>query len=612
VILVDAEQRIVAFSPGAEEIFGCGAQEVSGQPLDILLPESFVAAHRGWVVDFGTGPDSTRRMNRRGLVRGRRKDGREFPAEASIAKSTIEGRVFYAAILRDVSERLRAEERLRSSEGRYRGLFEASRDAILVLHADGRIEDANPACGELFRCAPDDLLGQDMVALVADAGGRAGLLEAVEREGFARDWPLRLRRPDGSEFEAQCTVFRRPDGPGQVPGRVAFLRDVTEQRRLEAELQRAQRLEALGRLAGGVAHDFNNLLAVILGRSELLLEALPEGDPRRRYADLIARTAHRAAGLTRQLLAYGRRQALEPGPVELPPMLHDLIPMLDRTIREDIVLVTDLAPRLPAVRADRVQLEQVLVNLVLNARDAMPQGGRITIAAAPDVLDEAAAERAGVAPGPYVRLAVADTGQGMLPEVLEHVFEPFFTTKPLGQGTGLGLATVWGIVRQHGGHVAVRSEAGRGSTFMIWLPVASAETQAPAAREAPALAAPGGETILLVEDQDEVRAIVHEVLQVAGYRVLEASSPTAALSLAGTHSGPIHLLVTDAIMPGLTGRELAQQLRVVRPEVRVLFISGYPGDVLDPRSAVEPGAPLLRKPFSPADLLAAVGRARAG
>jgi signal transduction histidine kinase len=370
----------------------------------------------------------------------------------------------------------------------------------------------------------------------------------------------------------------------------------------EAQLRQAQKMEAVGRLAGGVAHDFNNLLTAILGYAGLLLRRLDAGDPMRPHAHEIEKAAQRAADLTRQLLAFSRKQVLIPQVVDLGAVVAETENMLRRLIGEDIELVTSLASPLGAVTADVSQLEQVIVNLVVNARDAMPQGGRITITLGNADLDESfVREHPGARPGPHVRLSVEDTGVGMSEETREHLFEPFFTTKEVGRGTGLGLATVYGIVKQSGGYIGVRSGLGQGSTFEIYLPRVEGAAH-PLRSQRPLVSSRGSETVLLVEDEEAVRNLVSEILQAAGYLVLAATSGAEALKRSREHQGPIHLLMTDVVMPRMSGPQLAKEIVALRPDVRILYTSGYPDDALGPLGGLPPGTAFVPKPLSPDDL----------
>jgi signal transduction histidine kinase len=386
-------------------------------------------------------------------------------------------------------------------------------------------------------------------------------------------------------------------------------RDVTDQRHLEEQLRQAQKMEAVGQLAGGIAHDFNNLLTAILGNTQLLLRDLPPGDVKRGDVEEIRKASERAAALTRQLLAYSRRQMLQPEVLDLNVVVAEMDKMLRRLIGEHIALVTVLAPDLGRVRADPNQIEQVIVNLAVNARDAMPppDGGTLTIETVNVELDEAFTQaHLGAVPGPYALLAVTDTGHGMDAAVRAHLFEPFFTTKEVGKGTGLGLATVYGIVKQSDGYISVESQPGRGASFKVYLPRIAAPP-APGLGPQKGRPARGTETVLVVEDESAVLALSRRALEAQGYVVLAASDAPSALRIVERYGGTIHLLLTDVVMPGMSGRELADRLAAQRPGIRVLYMSGYPGDEVIQHGAFPPGSAFLQKPFSP-DALARKAR----
>ena len=372
----------------------------------------------------------------------------------------------------------------------------------------------------------------------------------------------------------------------------------------QGQLEQAQKMDAIGRLAGGVAHDFNNLLTVILGRTDLLLHPLAPEDPMRRGIELIRRTAGRAADLTRQLLAFSRKQVLEPVVLDLNAVTIDMKDMLGRLIGEDIALLTTPTPGLGRVKADRGQIEQVIMNLAVNARDAMPQGGRLILETADVELDDEYLRRhVGARPGPHVMLAVSDTGTGIPREIQSQIFEPFFTTKEPGKGTGLGLATVYGIVKQSGGYIEVDSEPGRGTTFRIYLPRFDAAAVAAERGPRPVGAAGGTETILLVEDEEGVRELARDILRASGYMVLEARNGAEALLLSERHHGPLDLLLTDVVMPRMSGRELAERLAPLRPDLSVLYMSGYTDDAVIRHGVLGAGTAFLQKPFTPAVLV---------
>jgi signal transduction histidine kinase/CheY-like chemotaxis protein len=414
---------------------------------------------------------------------------------------------------------------------------------------------------------------------------------------------MQNRRRDGTLFWESAVISPVKDASGRVAHFVAVKEDITSRKVLEAELLQAQKMEAVGRLAGGVAHDFNNLLTVISGFTELTLGRLGAGHACEGYLKEVQRASVQAASLTRQLLAFSRRQVLQPAVVDLGGVVANMQKMLRRILGEDVALEVRRARDLAMVLADPGQVEQALMNLCVNARDAMPSGGRLEVVTENADLDgEAARSRPGASPGRYVSLTVRDTGHGMAPEVLAHVFEPFFTTKPQGKGTGLGLAMVYGFVKQSGGYVEVDSAPGRGTAVRVLLP--RVEVPSDGAREppAPAAALRGTETILVVEDQGEVARVMRTSLEEQGYRVLLAGGAEAAARAVGEHGGPVHLLVTDVVMPGRNGREVADLVSERRPGIRVLFMSGYTDDAIVRHGVLEPGVEFLPKPFTPAAL----------
>jgi signal transduction histidine kinase/ActR/RegA family two-component response regulator len=427
---------------------------------------------------------------------------------------------------------------------------------------------------------------------------------------------LRFHFPSGKDVvrsqgigmkEGSKTKLHLPEDMKNLRQRIRELED-SENKRREAEeaLQKSeeqirqwQRVEAIGRLAGGVAHDFNNLLMTILGCSELLLRDFDPEDRRREEVEEIRRAAQRATSLTHQLLAFGRRQVLQPRVLDLNEIVENMNRMLRRMIGEDIQFQTILTPGLWPVKVDPGQIEQVIMNLVVNARDAMPQGGRLTLETANKDLDEEYARRhISVKPGAFVMMAVTDTGCGMDAKTQSHLFEPFFTTKEKGKGTGLGLSTVYGIIKQSGGNIWAYSEVGKGSTFKVYLPRAQKMVKKCKPKEVAPAIAKGTETILLVEDEEAVRTMISRVLQGSGYMVLEACQGKEAIEVCQKHPGPIHLMVTDVIMPQMSGRELAERLSSIRPKMKVLFMSGYPDNAIVHHGVLDPGTAFLQKPFT--------------
>ena len=505
-------------------------------------------------------------------------------------------------------ERRRIERLLHEREQYFRSLIEQAMDIITVLDAEGTIRYASPSVLPLLGYAPDELAGRPLLELV-----HADDAEATRRvfgEGVAsgqggRLLELRFRHKDGT-FRTLEAIGRYLLHDPVVQGVVINARDVTERRSLERQLLQSQKMEAVGRLAGGIAHDFNNVLTAILGYAGLLLDGLPTLSPLRPDLEEIHKAAERAAGLTRQLLAFSRKQVLEMRVLDLNELVADMDKLLRRLLGEDIEVFTSLAPSLGAVRADPAQLEQVIVNLAVNSRDAMPQGGRLAIETHNAELDDSyAREHVAVRPGRYVMLAVSDTGTGMDAETMSHVFEPFFTTKESGKGTGLGLATVYGIVKQSGGYVWCYSELGHGTTFKVYLPRVDAPIERAPVRAAAGSPPPRGwEIVLLVEDDPRLRELTRRVLEKHGYTVLEAATAQAASALERGYTGPIHLLLTDVVLPGASGRTLADELLARRDGLKVLFMSGYTADAIAHRGVLAPNTAFIHKPFS-ADALAA-------
>jgi PAS domain S-box-containing protein len=596
-LIVDKTGTICLANRHAESVFGYDSGELQGRPLELLLPEPLRPAHARHCNEYFAHP-GPRHLGAGRDLRGRRKGGGEVPVEIGLSSITHSSGTYALASIIDITERRNAERTLQESEEYHRSILENIGDAIFIADADGQYVDVNPSACQMTGYNREELLRLE----VADTyppehrGAGTGMVHAVAH-GAIRVTERPLLRKDGSSVIVE--VSARPLTDGRI---LATLRDITERRQLEAQLRQAQKMEAVGRLAGGVAHDFNNVLTAGFGYGDLLRAELAGNDSAQQDLGEIRKAAERAAGLTRQLLAFSRQQVLEPIVLKINDLVEDFEKMLQRVIGEDVELRLALATDVGNVRADPGQLQQVIMNLVVNARDAMPTGGTLILETANAELTEQYAElHQPVVPGSYILLAVSDTGTGMTPETKARIFEPFFTTKEKGKGTGLGLSTVYGIVKQSGGYVWVYTEAGRGTTFKIYLP----RIDAPAEQLLPPRE-PGGvagtETILLAEDDAMLRPLAKGLLEKLGYTVLDAENATAALAAARTHDGPIHLLLADVVMPGASGRELARQLALSRPETKVLYVSGYTDDAIVHHGMLEPGLNFLQKPFTPAVL----------
>ena len=530
-------------------------------------------------------------------------DGLEHPAtQVILAHRDRSGRVeYYSTVIRDDTERLRAEVAVRESEERHRLLFEENPIPLLVIDADTLAFLAvNAAAVRQYGYSHDEFRRMAITDIrpPEDAAYALARAAAPPEVRSKRTGPFRHRRKDGSIILAD--VVSRDFVFGGRAARLVLAIDVTEQRHLEDQLRQSQKIEAVGQLAGGIAHDFNNLLTIIKGNIDLSLQQLPMGVALRKDLEQVAHAASRAALLTRQLLAFSRKQVLSPAVLDLNEVVSEAERMLRRVIGEDIAFLTELAPVVSRVTADRGQIEQVLVNLVVNARDAMPTGGVLTVATADVHVTPHDAGTRGIPPGAYVSLRVRDTGVGMDEATRSHIFEPFFTTKPVGRGTGLGLATVHGVVHQSGGFVTVDSTPGAGSTFTVFLPRTS-HAVSPRTTPPPGVIERGSETILLVEDEADVRAVGRRVLGEAGYTVLEAANAAEALEVFESASVPVAMLVSDVVMPGLNGHELREMLRERAPGLRTLFVSGYSVDSRGQSSELEDES-FLPKPYEPAEL----------
>ena len=550
-----------------------------------------------------------------GAIQDKRDYFVEFRAlwpDGSVHWQSAKGKVYFdeagravrmTGITMDINERKLTEERLRLQAA----ALEATANSIVITDGQGTILWTNPAFTQLTGYAAAEAFGQNLRIL--DSGTH-------DREFFAKLWneitcggtwqgEIVNRRKDGSFYTEEMTITPVRAGGAEITHFVAIKQDVSKRKQLEDQFRHAQKMDAVGRLAGGVAHDFNNALAVITSFAELIQMKLAPADALHRHVQQILKASERGASLTRQLLAFSRKQTIEPAVLDLNSIIADLDKMLYRLIGENIEISIKQSADLKAIKADHGQIEQIIVNLAVNARDAMPNGGKLLIETTNVELDDIYVRQHPYAKkGHYVMLAVSDTGSGMTKEIQAKIFEPFFTTKTIGKGTGLGLATVYGIVKQSEGYISVYSEVGEGTTFRIYFPQIEAIADLPRANPAPSRPLLGGkETILLVEDEDSLREVTRDFLQGSGYKVLEAQNGQSAVDIAKRHRGPIDLLLTDVIMPGMSGRQLADQLIPARPEMKLVFMSGYTQDLISHHGVLDPGTVLLEKPFGVESLL---------
>ena len=534
--------------------------------------------------------------------------GRNCFFEARVVPCTADTTL---TIVRDITERRQAEETLEITKQSYLDLLNSMTEAIYVQDATGAFIDVNQGAEIMYRCPRAELLGRTPADVAAPGRNDLDQIQRLSTEVARTGIPVRFRfwgrRKDGEVFPKDVVVNR-----GRYFGQdvlIAVARDISEtvkaeaeQERLQAQLAQAQRLESVGRLAGGVAHDFNNMLQTILGNAELALGDLPAPGPARECIEEIRKAAERSANLTRQLLAFARRQIIAPRILDLNEAVVGTLKLLQRLIGEGIQLAWHPDARPCPVEIDPSQLDQILVNLCVNARDAMSGQGVLAIETGPSTLDADGARREGVAPGAYIVLAVHDNGCGMDRETLEHIFEPFFTTKDPGAGSGLGLATVYGIVRQNHGFIRVNSTPGQGSSFEIHLPRHPDIISPTAAGAPPPGPVRGQETLLMLEDDPAILDLTQRMLSRLGYTLLTATTPSEALRIARAREGNIHLLITDVVMPEMNGKELAQHVQALRPGIKCLFISGHTADILAPKGILDPGVHFIQKPFTMTEL----------
>jgi PAS domain S-box-containing protein len=507
---------------------------------------------------------------------------------------------FVSQQLASAIDHKRHEEALRHSEARYRSLVQSAVYGIYRASVDGRFLDVNPALIHMlgYESAEDVVRLDPQQDVFLEPTAHAHLMQEFQRTGKLDSAEVRWKKKDGTAITVRLSG-RSADAVDNCDAILEIIaEDVTERRALEDQFRQAQKMEAVGRLAGGVAHDFNNLLMVVSGYTEVLIEELNESDPLLSKVQAIQQAADRATTLTRQLLAFSRKQLLELKVVDVNAIVADMERLLRPLIGENIDLTTKLTPNLGHTRADAGQLEQVIMNLVVNAKDAMPDGGRIVIQTSEEELDTVRREHSLIQPGSYILLSVSDTGAGMDKETQSRIFEPFFTTKEKGKGTGLGLSTVYGIVKQSGGYIFAHSESGIGTTFRIYLPKVLDPAGQPGVAKQPQVATGGSETVLLVEDEESVRELVRETLKSKGYSVMEAPDGIQGMKVAESFNGKIDILITDVAMPGMSGHELAKRVAASRPGIKILFLSGYTEDAIIHEGVLDPGTAFLQKPFT--------------
>jgi PAS domain S-box-containing protein len=613
VITMDHQGNILDFNPAAEQTFGYKSDDVVGRNMAELVSPQPLPFHQeaGFARYLETGCSSI--LGKRIEMTGRRADGTEIPVELTVTAIGEVPRPTFTAFIRDLTERKHAEEALRETV-RSNEESLALLDTLLytapigfAFHSPDLVyQRINESLAAINGLSVKEHLGHTLREVLP---AMADVLEPMMRRALSTGEPVldvelsgETPADPGRQHHWLASFYPVRMQAGEILGVGCLVSEITDRKQLEDQLRQSQKMEAVGQLAGGIAHDFNNLLTAITGYSSLGLQQIDKNHRISGYLEEIKKAGDRAANLTRQLLAFSRKQILQPLPLNLNDVVSDINKLLQRLIGEDIQLSVKLGLELRRIKVDPGQIEQVLVNLAVNARDAMPRGGKLTIETANVELgQEYASRRVGLQPGRYVLLAVSDNGVGMDEETEERIFEPFFTTKGKDKGTGLGLSTVYGIVKQSGGHISVYSEVGQGTTFKIYLPEYDApETTALA--PVPDASRRGWETVLLVEDEDVVRGLARKVLEQEGYSVLEASRGEEALSLCADYDQPIHLLLTDVVMPETSGKEVADRLRILRPEIKVLFMSGYTDEAIVHHGMLDAKVEFIQKPFTPVGL----------
>ncbi len=597
VIISDQNRKIQTVNIQAEKILGYSPGELTGLFIDDLIPERFREDHKRRYQKYLGAPE-VRLMSSRSDLIAIRKDGGEINVEISLAPLSIRGEFLVLMTIRDVTQQWKESEKNRQ----LMAIFEQTADAIIITDIKGSILQVNRAFEQMTGYSGEEAIGK--TPRILKSGKHEARLYDHLWKTISAGKTFRMifenRKKDGTIFQESQTITPIKNQSGEITHFVAIGRDVTAEKKLQDQLTQAQKMEPIGQLAGGIAHDFNNLLVTIQGYADFISKSVDKGSTV--YSDVqeIIHAGQRAASLVKQLLAFSRKQLIQPRVINLADTLVGFQKMLRPIFMENIEIVMVPAPNLGLVYADPHQIEQVLLNLAINARDAMPNGGKLTIHAHNVRLDESYAEtHAEVSAGDYVAISVGDTGTGMTPEVKAHIFEPFFTTKGLGKGTGLGLATCYGIIKQHKGHLSCYSEEGQGTTFRIYLPRVYDREETIVSETPLDQIAGGHERILLVEDEAMVRRFVEASLKSLGYQVLSVAYPDEALRiLAANPAPPIDLLLTDIIMPKMSGKALAMEALKYFPNLKILFMSGYTGEQLSDGGILNPDVNFLEKPFT--------------
>ncbi|HYW37869.1 MAG TPA: PAS domain S-box protein [Terriglobales bacterium] len=626
IVVVDRDGTMVQVNSQAQQLFGYDRDELLGQKVEMLVPESSRREHHRHRETFAERPKA-RRMGAGLDLYGRRRNGSEFPVEISLSPASTVNKTFVLSAIRDISDRKRVAEELRRANeelhrrtaeqlGEYRSrlalIIDSSEDAIISKGLDGTITSWNKGAERIYGYTREEVVGRH-ISLLAPSDRPdeiPEILRTIARgESIEHFESVRVAK-DGRHLNVSFSVSPLRDAKGDVLGASVIARDITAQKIAEDQLRQSQKMEAIGRLAGGVAHDFNNILGIIGACTEFLRDRIDPAAEPSHYVENIKKATERGSSLTRQLLAFSRTSTIQPCVLDLNERLKDISKLLRPLMGDDVeVLIASKSPS-AVVEADPGQLDQILVNLAVNARDAMPRGGKFILETRAMKFDDAFAEQhQALAAGKYVLLAVSDTGNGMDEATASRIFEPFFTTKEVGKGTGLGLATVYGIVKQSAGHILVYSEPGHGTTFKIYLPNADhkiglgskpeVETVAPKRQET---------TILLVEDDETMRSLTRQLLQEHGYTVVEADDGKSALEWVESHPGPIDLLLTDVVMRRMSGPELVERLNSSHPALKVVYMSGYTGELIAEREVLKRGITLLEKPFTRTALLNTIHR----